>query len=112
MKKRDKNKYQEYSQYVTVRKTFYTVFLKRFLDIIFSLVGIIILIPSYLILHICVLCDVGFPIIFKQERIGKGCRPFTIYKYRNMNNKTDENGNLLPGDQRATKFGRIYRATS
>ena len=112
MKKRDQNKYQEYAQYVTVRKTFYTVFLKRFLDIIFSLIGIIVLLPLFLILHICVLCDVGFPIIFKQERIGKGCRPFTIYKYRNMNNKTDENGNLLPGDQRVTKFGRVFRATS
>ena len=98
--------------YTKKRKTFYICVVKRFLDIVFSLVLIILLLPLYLILHICVLIDVGFPIIFKQERIGRDCKPFTIYKYRNMTNAKDENGNLLPGDQRVTKFGKVFRASS
>ncbi len=102
----------EYSQYTSVRRTFYTVFVKRALDIIFSLVAIIVLLPLFIIFHLITLIDVGLPIIFKQERIGVDCRSFTIYKYRNMTNETDANGNLLPGSQRVTKFGKIFRASS
>lgn len=102
----------EYGKYSKKRKTFYTVFLKRFFDIFFSLIGIVIALPLFVIFHIAVLIDVGFPIIFKQVRIGVGCRPFVLYKYRNMTNETDENGVLLPGEKRITKFGKIFRATS
>lgn len=105
-------RYNSFAQYTNIRKTFYISVVKRFLDIIFSFIGIIVLLPLYLILHIAVLIDVGFPIIFRQERIGLNCRGFTIYKYRNMTNEKDENGNLLPGSQRLTKFGRFFRATS
>lgn len=105
-------KYKQFVVPYKPRKTFYTLIVKRFFDILFSIIGIIILIPLYLIFDLCVLIDVGRPIIFKQERIGKDCVPFVIYKYRNMNNKKDENGNLLPGNQRVTKFGKIFRATS
>ena len=104
--------YTEYAAYTTKRKTFYISFVKRFLDIVFSFLGIIILLPLFLILHIIVLIDVGFPIIFKQERIGINCKSFTIYKYRNMTFERDENGNLLPGKDRITKFGKIFRASS
>ena len=102
----------EYSQYTSVRRTFYTVVVKRALDIIFSVVSIIVLLPLFIIFHLITLIDVGLPIIFKQERIGINCRSFTIYKYRNMKNETDANGNLLPGSQRVTKFGKIFRASS
>ena len=104
--------YLLYKEFACPRKTFYSVFVKRFLDIILSFFGIICLLPLFFVLHICVLIDVGFPIIFKQKRTGKDCRPFTIYKYRNMNNKKDKDGNLLPPNERVTKFGKIFRASS
>ena len=110
--KKTNEKYLKYVSQEKPRRTFYTVFVKRMFDIVLSFLGIIILLPVYLILHICVLIDVGFPIIFRQERIGYRCKPFTIYKYRNMTEEKDENGNLLPGNQRITKFGKLFRASS
>ena len=54
----------------------------------------------------------GGPVIYKSERMGKDEKPFCIYKFRSMTNETDENGVLLPGPQRLTKFGRFLRSTS
>ena len=90
----------------------YRLFLKRFFDFILSLLAIIILLPVFLILSIVVLCNMGAPILFKQKRVGKNEKIFTMYKFRTMNNKKDENGNLLPDDQRVTKFGKFLRSTS
>ena len=54
----------------------------------------------------------GSPIIFKQQRPGKNEKIFTLYKFRTMTDKKDEEGNLLPDEQRLTKFGKILRNTS
>ena len=54
----------------------------------------------------------GSPVIFKQERAGKNGKPFYMYKFRSMSNAKDENGNLLPKEQRLDKFGKILRSTS
>lgn len=94
------------------KTSFYTKYGKRILDIIFSLMALIITLPINLILAICTIFDVGFPIIFRQKRIGKDEKPFTIVKFRNMNNKRDANGNLLLGKDRVTKFGKFVRRTS
>lgn len=90
----------------------YKKFLKRFFDIIISLFGLIILSPIILIVAILVRIKLGSPIIFKQERPGKGERIFKLYKFRSMSDKKDENGELLPDSERLTKFGKILRATS
>ena len=90
----------------------YKKFFKRFLDIILSFIAIIILSPIYLIISILVLIFMGWPILFKQERPGKNEKIFNMYKFRTMNNKKDENGNLLPDDQRLHKFGKFLRKTS
>ncbi len=90
----------------------YKKFIKRLLDIIISLVGLIILSPIILILAILVRIKLGSPVIFKQERPGKDEKIFKLYKFRSMNNKKDENGNLLPDKDRLTKFGKLMRATS
>lgn len=90
----------------------YKKFFKRFLDIIISLLGLIILSPVILIVAILVRIKLGSPIIFKQERPGKDEKIFKLYKFRSMSNKTDEKGELLPDSQRLTKFGKILRATS
>ena len=54
----------------------------------------------------------GKPAIFKQERPGKDEKIFTLYKFRTMTDEKDENGNLLPDEQRLTKFGKMLRSTS
>lgn len=90
----------------------YKKYVKRFLDIIISLCGLIILSPIILIVAILVRIKLGSPVIFKQERPGKDEKIFKLYKFRSMSDKKDENGKLLPDSERLTKFGKILRATS
>lgn len=91
---------------------FYKAFFKRFWDFVLSLLGIIVLSPLFLVLSIIVRIRMGKPVLFSQERIGKGCRIFKLYKYRSMTNETDENGNLLDESLRLTKFGTLLRSSS
>ena len=56
--------------------------------------------------------DVGSPIFYKQTRVGKDGKEFLLVKFRNMNNKTDADGKLLPPAQRVTKFGKVVRKLS
>lgn len=111
---RDKN--LEYtnkiSKEVTPRNTIYSRYIKRLIDIIVSLFACVLLIPLNIILGICTFLDVGSPVFYRQTRVGLNGKRFTIVKFRNMNNKTDENGKLLPPSQRITKFGRIVRKLS
>ncbi len=90
----------------------YKKFFKRFLDIVISLLGLIILSPVIIIVAILVRIKLGSPIIFKQNRPGKDERIFKLYKFRSMSDKKDEDGKLLPDTERLTKFGKILRATS
>lgn len=90
----------------------YKKFIKRFLDLILSLMALIILMPLMLIIYILVRIKLGKPAIFKQERPGKDEKIFTLYKFRTMTDEKDENGNLLPDEKRLTKFGKVLRSTS
>ena len=90
----------------------YNKYIKRFLDIILSLIAIIILSPVYIIVSILVLIFMGWPILFKQPRPGKDEKIFNMYKFRTMTNKKDKKGNLLPDEQRLNKFGKFLRSTS
>ncbi len=90
----------------------YRKFIKRFLDIVLSLLALILLSPIILILFILVRIKLGKPAIFKQERPGKNEKIFTLYKFRTMTDEKDEEGNLLPDEKRLTKFGRTLRSTS
>ena len=54
----------------------------------------------------------GSPVLFSQDRPGKDEKVFKLYKFRSMTDKRDENGKLLPDDERLPKFGRILRSTS
>ena len=56
--------------------------------------------------------DVGAPVFFRQTRIGKNCKPFTIIKFKNMTDERDENGELLLAEYRVTKIGKKIRQTS
>lgn len=90
----------------------YEKYIKRILDFILSLLAIIILSPLMLVLWILVRIKLGKPAIFKQQRPGKNEKIFTLYKFRTMTDQKDENGNLLPDEQRLTKFGKMLRSTS
>lgn len=97
---------------VKPRNTFYTRYGKRALDIVLAGIAICITLPINLVIGIITYFDVGRPIFFKQERIGKNAIPFQLVKFRNMSNSVDEYGELLPPEQRVTKFGKFVRRTS
>lgn len=90
----------------------YRKYIKRLLDILISLCGIIMLSPVYLIVWILVWIKLGKPALFTQERPGKDGKIFKLYKFRSMTDERDEKGKLLPDEVRLTKFGRMLRATS
>lgn len=94
------------------RRTFYTVIVKRFLDIVMSGLAIVILSPLLLIISILELIYHGRPILFAQERPGLHGTIFKVYKFRSMTDDTDEKGNLYPEEHRTTKFGRALRRFS
>lgn len=90
----------------------YAKYIKRLLDIVLSLIAIIVLSPVYLIVAMVVRIQMGSPVLFSQDRIGKDEKVFKLYKFRSMTNETDENGKLLPEEKRLTKFGLTLRSTS
>lgn len=90
----------------------YAKYIKRILDFVLSLLAIIILFPAILIIAILVRIKLGSPILFKQKRPGKDEKIFILYKFRTMTDKKDEEGNLLPDEQRLIKFGKLLRSTS
>lgn len=94
------------------KKGFYEKFIKTPQDVILSAIALIVLSPILLILAILVRIKLGKPIIFKQERAGKDGKPFYMYKFRSMSDEKNENGELLPDDQRLGKFGKFIRSTS
>jgi len=99
-------------QPVKVRRNFYSIVVKRFFDILISSISLIVLSPLLIIVSILQLIYHGNPIIYKTKRPGKDGKIFSLYKFRSMTNRRDENGVLLPENKRLTKFGRILRKTS
>ena len=90
----------------------YERFIKRPQDFLCALLAIIVLSPVMLVTAILVKLKLGSPILYVHERPGKDGKIFKIYKFRTMTSETDENGELLPDEQRMTKFGQKLRATS
>lgn len=97
---------------VVVPDTFYVRYGKRLLDIAISSLALIIALPIMLIISIIVWIEFGRPILFPMDRPGKNGRLFRVYKFHDLNDKKDENGDLLPPEMRTTKIGRILRASS
>ena len=95
-----------------VRKTLYTVVIKRLLDILLSGLTIVILSPLFLIIALLELIFHGAPILYSQDRPGLHGKVFKVYKFRSMTNEKDENGELLPSEKRLTSFGRFIRRLS
>lgn len=85
---------------------------KRPIDFICAFFAIMVFSWLYLIIAILVKVKLGSPIIFAQERPGKDEKTFKLFKFRTMTDEKDENGELLPDEQRLTKFGKWLRSTS
>jgi lipopolysaccharide/colanic/teichoic acid biosynthesis glycosyltransferase len=86
--------------------------MKRIFDLIVSLLALLILLPVIIITAILVRLKLGSPILFTQDRPGLHGKVFKMMKFRSMLDATDKQGNLLPDDERMTKFGAILRSTS
>lgn len=84
---------------------------KRLMDIGVSLLALIILLPLFLVIAAVIRFTSGGPVIFRQERIGKFGKPFTIYKFRTMVQHAEKDGPQLSSalDSRVTPFGRFLR---
>ena len=94
------------------KKGFYEKCIKRPQDFFCALVALVVLSPVFLVLFVLVRIKLGSPVLFTQERPGLNGKVFRLYKFRTMTSQTDEEGNLLPDDQRLTSFGKKLRATS
>lgn len=94
------------------KKGFYEKYIKRPQDFICALLACIVSSSVLLIVAILVRIKLGTPVMFSQERPGLNGEIFKLYKFRTMTSETDENGNLLPDEQRLTSFGKKLRATS
>jgi len=84
--------------------------IKRAFDFMASLIALVLLSPFMALIALAIWITMGRPILFRQPRIGYRGRVFTIYKFRTMTEERDENGNLLPDEQRLTPLGRFLRS--
>lgn len=89
----------------------YKIF-KRLIDIICSLIGLILFSPILLVVALLIRINLGSPVFFTQTRLGKDGKEFKMIKFRTMKDSLDKFGQLLPDEQRLTKFGKILRSTS
>lgn len=86
--------------------------MKRLLDIVLALAGLIVLAPLMLMVAWLVARRLGSPVLFRQQRPGLHGRPFTMIKFRTMRDAVDAQGHALPDSERLTAFGLWLRATS
>lgn len=94
----------------------FNLFVKRLIDLLGSLIGMVIVFPIFIIIALSVKLTSKGPIFFKQERLGKNGRVFKIIKFRTMVVNAEKMGDGLKvkneSDNRITKVGKFLRATS
>ena len=86
--------------------------MKRFVDIIVSVISLLLLAPFGLMVFFAVWLLLGSPVLFYQTRPGLYGKPFQIRKFRTMTDARDIDNMLLPDTKRLTRFGRFLRSTS
>ena len=94
------------------KKGFYEKYIKRPQDFLCASVALVVLSPVMGITAILVRKKLGSPVLFSQERPGLDGKTFRLYKFRTMTDERDENGNLLPDEDRLPPFGIKLRSTS
>lgn len=92
--------------------TRYTALMKRTFDVIASIILILLLFPLMMAVMLAVLCSLGWPVLFAQERPGMNGRLFRMHKFRTMSDSRDSSGNLLADENRLARFGLFLRKTS
>ena len=90
----------------------YTAFGKRLFDLSVAISAVVLLSPVFILVAISVRIRLGSPVLFRQRRPGIGGKPFTLFKFRTMNEVRDAQGELLPDSERLTRFGRFLRSSS
>lgn len=90
----------------------YANFFKRVIDFLLSLIALCILSPVLLILIVLGVIKMKGNPFFTQLRPGKNEKIFRLIKFRTMTCEKDKDGNLLPDEQRLTKYGKVLRSTS
>ncbi|MBQ8685359.1 MAG: sugar transferase [Clostridia bacterium] len=98
--------------WVCLSALLYKPFFKRFYDIVFSLVALLLLLPVLLILTVVGAVKMKGNPFFTQFRPGKKGKIFRLVKFRTMTCEKDENGRLLPDEKRLTRYGKLLRSTS
>ncbi len=91
---------------------FYRKVLKPFADRLLAAAGLLVLSPVLLVLALLIRRRMGSPVLFRQTRIGLNDQSFGFMKFRSMTSGKDQNGNLLPDEQRLTAFGKFLRSSS
>ncbi len=86
--------------------------MKRFLDIVGSLIGLFLFSPVLILLYLMIRKDMGAPVLFRQTRPGKDGRLFNMVKFRSMKDAVGPDGLALPDAERLTPLGRKIRSTS
>ena len=90
----------------------YKIFIKPIIDFLFALIILCLIWPALILLAVILsIQNLGTP-FFKQIRPGKNGKLFTIYKFKTMRDTRDDQGNLLPDNQRLTAIGKIVRKLS
>ncbi|HWM92306.1 MAG TPA: TIGR03013 family XrtA/PEP-CTERM system glycosyltransferase [Thermoanaerobaculia bacterium] len=89
------------------------LFSKRLLDIIAASIGLLLALPFMVLVALAVKLDSRGPILFRQERIGRGRKPFNVWKFRSMRTDAEKNGPVWARqeDPRVTRVGRFIRNT-
>ena len=103
---------EQQNKFVEPRYGLYAKYVKRYLDVFVSLIGLLVLSPVLLLLIIFGAIEMKGNPFFTQKRPGKDEKIFNLIKFRTMTNEKDKNGNLLPDEQRLTTYGKFLRSTS
>ena len=90
----------------------YINWVKRIFDLAIAVLSLILLSLVFVLTGFFVRMKIGSPVLFRQARPGLHGNPFTIYKFRTMTDKRDEDGNLLPDGERLTHLGQFLRKAS
>ena len=90
----------------------YPNLIKPLLDRSVALIALVLLAPIFIGLMFVLYLTNHRPVFFRQKRIGKMNRPFWVMKFKSMNDRRDQQGNLLPDQDRLTRFGKWIRKTS
>jgi sugar transferase EpsL len=85
---------------------------KRILDVSLAAGGLVVASPVLVAAAVAIRVSLGSPVLFRQQRPGRGGQPFELVKFRTMRDARGRDGELLPDEERMTRLGDFLRATS